>query len=222
MMFKRVASKRDKNTPASDGAKENRILRAAATEFAKRGFSNATMDDIARRAGVAKGTLYLYFTSKHNLFTEMVLYMMSRVREIIAQQVESLTEPSDKLDRAMEIMFTVLQEYKETALLTEPPTFLSKDEVLRMKRAGFGLVDLFESMLLECQRAVSPRRRLNTLVLAMTLVGGIAGYAHSWVQLKESLPSPEEYLTTYKTVIRAALGGLHRPPGRAKEKPNAK
>jgi AcrR family transcriptional regulator len=45
------------------------ILEAAYHVFAERGFDQATMDDIARTAGVAKGTLYLYYPSKQDIYT---------------------------------------------------------------------------------------------------------------------------------------------------------
>jgi AcrR family transcriptional regulator len=44
------------------------IRHAALEEFALKGFASARMSDIARRAGVTKGTLYLYFSSKSDLF----------------------------------------------------------------------------------------------------------------------------------------------------------
>lgn len=46
------------------------ILGAARKVFAKRGFEQATVDDIAAAAGVAKGTLYLYFRSKREIYLE--------------------------------------------------------------------------------------------------------------------------------------------------------
>jgi AcrR family transcriptional regulator len=46
------------------------ILEAARGVFASKGFNNATMDDVAEAAGVAKGTLYLYFPSKREIFLE--------------------------------------------------------------------------------------------------------------------------------------------------------
>jgi AcrR family transcriptional regulator len=45
------------------------ILQAAYRVFAERGFENATMDEIARTAGVAKGTLYLYYPSKYEIYS---------------------------------------------------------------------------------------------------------------------------------------------------------
>lgn len=52
------------------------ILDAAFHEFGERGLARARLDDIARRANVAKGTIYLYFPNKEELFREMVRQSM--------------------------------------------------------------------------------------------------------------------------------------------------
>ena len=59
--------------PAGDGrGKRETILAAALEEFASRGFAETRLDDVAKRAGVAKGTIYLYFSDKENLFQELI------------------------------------------------------------------------------------------------------------------------------------------------------
>jgi AcrR family transcriptional regulator len=55
------------------------ILSAALEEFASQGFAAARLDDIAKRAGVAKGTIYLYFADKEALFQELARSMLSPV-----------------------------------------------------------------------------------------------------------------------------------------------
>src|SRR6266566_4115284 len=50
----------------------SRILDAANRVFAERGYHEATMEDIAKRLGVSKGAIYLYFSSKEDLFEAMV------------------------------------------------------------------------------------------------------------------------------------------------------
>lgn len=52
--------------------KRNAILAAAIEEFAASGFAATRLDDVARRANVAKGTIYLYFADKEALFQELV------------------------------------------------------------------------------------------------------------------------------------------------------
>jgi len=51
-----------------DKDKETKILEVAETVFAEKGFHATKVDEIASRAGVAKGTVYLYFKSKEHLF----------------------------------------------------------------------------------------------------------------------------------------------------------
>jgi AcrR family transcriptional regulator len=71
-------------TPASPRIKrkaEKRaaILAAALDEFSARGFAATRLDDVAERAGVAKGTIYLYFRDKESLFQELVRSMLSPI-----------------------------------------------------------------------------------------------------------------------------------------------
>jgi AcrR family transcriptional regulator len=58
-------------------ARREAILGAALEEFASRGFAAARLDDVASRAGVAKGTIYLYFADKETLFQELVRSMLT-------------------------------------------------------------------------------------------------------------------------------------------------
>jgi len=60
------------------------ILSAALEEFAARGFAATRLDDVARRADVAKGTIYLYFRDKESLFQELVRTMLSPLVGAIA------------------------------------------------------------------------------------------------------------------------------------------
>jgi AcrR family transcriptional regulator len=78
-----VAAARAAAVPAS-GARKARsaerrdaILTAALDEFSARGFEAARLDDVARRAGVAKGTIYLYFRDKESLFQELIRTMLT-------------------------------------------------------------------------------------------------------------------------------------------------
>ncbi|WP_312011473.1 MULTISPECIES: TetR/AcrR family transcriptional regulator [unclassified Bradyrhizobium] len=48
------------------------IIEAAMDEFIARGFAATRLDDVAKRAGVAKGTLYLYFKDKESMFEELI------------------------------------------------------------------------------------------------------------------------------------------------------
>lgn len=66
-------------------ARPQEILDAALAVFAEKGFMAARMEDISRRAGVTKGTIYLYFESKEALFKALV-------RESLAPTIEGVVE----------------------------------------------------------------------------------------------------------------------------------
>jgi len=70
--------RRARRKPAPEVAdKRQSILDAALDEFAARGFADTRLDDVARRAGVAKGTIYLYFSDKESLFQDLVRTRLS-------------------------------------------------------------------------------------------------------------------------------------------------
>ena len=64
---------------AKAAERRSAILKAALDEFSERGFAAARLDDVARRAGVAKGTIYLYFKDKEALFQELVRFQIGPV-----------------------------------------------------------------------------------------------------------------------------------------------
>jgi len=76
-----AAPARRRGSPRGEQAALRRetILSAALEEFSARGFAAARLDDVARRAGVAKGTIYLYFRDKETLFQELVRAELSPV-----------------------------------------------------------------------------------------------------------------------------------------------
>src|SRR5580765_2408580 len=64
-----TSSNRTKRQVVSE-YRTSELLDAARTVFSRKGFHNATIDDIAHEAGVAKGTVYLYFKSKQDIYLE--------------------------------------------------------------------------------------------------------------------------------------------------------
>jgi AcrR family transcriptional regulator len=66
-----AATRRDART-AKAAARRDAILDAALDEFSAKGFASARLDDVAKRAGIAKGTIYLYFADKESLFQELI------------------------------------------------------------------------------------------------------------------------------------------------------
>ena len=83
---------------------KSRILEAANKVFAEKGYHEATMDDIAKRLGVSKGAIYLYFSSKEDLFEAMCKTAPQAFKEILlssfgneANPIQSATQFFDKM-----------------------------------------------------------------------------------------------------------------------------
>lgn len=67
------------------------ILDAARKIFAKKGFADATMDEIAATCGLAKGTLYLYFTSKRDVYLKTLLHGTTELLERVTANMQGVT-----------------------------------------------------------------------------------------------------------------------------------
>lgn len=82
---------RSKKKASTDGpepkpAKEQRrreLLAAASTVFAEKGYAAANVDDVVRRVGVARGTFYLYFRDKRDVFAALVDDFMTRLESAV-------------------------------------------------------------------------------------------------------------------------------------------
>lgn len=77
--------------------KERTILAAARTIFLKNGFERARMADIARRAGVAEGTIYIYYRTKNDLLQAVVLQFWDAITEDAARAVDPKADTFDQL-----------------------------------------------------------------------------------------------------------------------------
>jgi AcrR family transcriptional regulator len=84
-------------------ARPDEILDAALAVFGEFGFDRAKLDDVARLAGVSKGTLYLYFDSKESLFREMVR------AKVVASLAESETYVRNYEGPARELLVELIR-----------------------------------------------------------------------------------------------------------------
>jgi AcrR family transcriptional regulator len=82
------------------------ILDAALTVFAARGYEAARLDDVAAQAGVAKGTLYLYFKDKQALFEELV---RGAVEPIMARVGSAALAPDHTASQVIDMFFQLFQ-----------------------------------------------------------------------------------------------------------------
>ena len=73
------------------------ILEAARKVFARKGFNGATVDEIAEAAGLAKGTVYLYFSSKRDVYLAALKQGLTSLIEETRRAVSAAATPAEKL-----------------------------------------------------------------------------------------------------------------------------
>ena len=88
---------------AKSEEKRDLILDAALRVFGQRGFSQTRLSDVAEDAGIAKGTVYLYFSSKEELFREMAIrqfaHFESHAKQILEDETSSFAQAMNALSR---------------------------------------------------------------------------------------------------------------------------
>src|SRR4029453_14508682 len=77
--------------------RRDQILTAAHGVFASRGFKDATVGDIAEAAGIAKGTLYLYFKSKEDIYWAALNRGLDELHALTKSAIEPRARPREKL-----------------------------------------------------------------------------------------------------------------------------
>lgn len=73
------------------------ILEAARKVFAKKGFHDATVDDVANAAGLAKGTVYLYYRSKQEVYLAALKFGIGRMYDVLVGEVGGVSTTEEKL-----------------------------------------------------------------------------------------------------------------------------
>ncbi len=77
--------------------KHNKITQAAIKVFASKGFFNARISDIAKKAKVADGTIYLYFNNKYDILISLFEDEIGKIILQVKNHIEKLESPQDKL-----------------------------------------------------------------------------------------------------------------------------
>lgn len=90
-------------------ATRHRIMRVAASEFARLGFDQANINVIAEQAGIGKGTIYLYFENKRDLFIEMLRYIAQAQLTVI----RAALAPEGTLRQRLERLFRAFARLAE-------------------------------------------------------------------------------------------------------------
>jgi AcrR family transcriptional regulator len=100
--------------------RRQQLLQAARQVFSSNGYHDATVDDITRAAGVAKGTFYLYFTEKRAILHELVQYFFGMVTEVglsVTQDISSPREFFQRLEDASQRLAVIFRENRDLVRL---------------------------------------------------------------------------------------------------------
>jgi len=94
-----------KPAQATEGERRKALLKAAFREVAEKGFSEVTLDDIAKRAGVSKGVTLYYFDSKEDLFRELFGWLIDSIHGRMREAVAAETDPVAKVRALVALIF---------------------------------------------------------------------------------------------------------------------
>ena len=170
---------RARSEEAKDQRRES-LLQAALDEFFERGFAAARMADIAKRAGVSKGALYLYFDSKEAMFKALVGSFVTPNIE----KIEQIAEQSPSLETALQ------------GLAAFAPAMIRESDVPRLMKVLIGDSHMFPEII------QAYREELMESVLA--LLAGVLESAEASGEIRVSNP----YLTARLIVAPIVLSAI--------------
>ena len=180
-MASTVAARRLRSEPSA-GPKRDLILRAAIDVFAERGYFNAQVADVARAAGVAAGTVYLYFRSKDDL---LISIFERGMRDALAEgraAVEALTDPRERLRRFARLHLARLGRDRNLAIVFQVELRQSTKFMERFSSTLLrDYLGLIREAIADGQKHGAFRQDLKPTVAAKVLFGALDEMATNWI-----------------------------------------
>ncbi len=166
--------------------KRNVILDAALRTFARRGYTDTKVAEIASEASVAEGTLYNYFQSKEELLLALFDEKWGGIIDEIKKKISRLDDPNDKLKAVFSLVVMMFKKNRHLADLfmvdmKQSSIFLTNYTINRIVE----FLNIIEEILEEGKRKGIYRKDLDARVAKMVIFGAAQGILLSWV-LNES------------------------------------
>jgi TetR/AcrR family fatty acid metabolism transcriptional regulator len=179
-----MARKSSRN--GASGKRES-ILRAATRVFARNGYFNSKVADIAREADVADGTVYLYFKSKeeilHSIFDQNMAEAVSAGRVLI----EKISDPREKLRRIAMLHLERLGADPDLAVVFQVELRGSTKFMREFSAAGFAeYLGLLRQTFEAGQRSGVFRKELKAKLVSKILFGALDEMATNWIISKRN------------------------------------
>ena len=175
----RKASTRSQSTAVD---KREAILKAATQVFARNGFFQSQVADIARAAGVAAGTVYLYFRSKDDLLVSLFDRTM---REAIAQgrsALEGIADPRERLLRIARLHLERLGRDRDLAVVFQVELRQSTKFMERFSSTHLrDYIGLIRETIAAGQEAGQFRAGVNPTIAAKVFFGALDEMATNWM-----------------------------------------
>lgn len=189
--------------------KRKEILQAAIQVFACSGFFNSKVSDVAKRAGVADGTIYLYFRNKDDLLISLFDQMMGQFIGRATQVLATTDDPVEKLRRLALLHLQGLGRNRELAIVFQIELRHSSKFMARFSRTRLAeYFELIRSVIREGQRNGRFRKAINEKIVTKCFFGALDEMATNWIL------SERRYDLTAMTepVVDVFVRGLEVPP----------
>ncbi len=188
------------------GNKEQDILQAAVQLFSENGYHKTRMFTIAERAGVATGSVYLYFTSKEEILNRIFHDLWKR----LAAEIEILTlrldlEPAQKLERLIDHVFDLFLNKPALALVfvnEQNHLLLNQDNAFLPYYERF--LEHAEAILIEGTERGVFRKDIDLKITRLFVFGGIRFLIHQWAQDPEQI-SLQGICQQVKHIVQAGI-----------------
>ena len=169
--------------------KREAILRAAIKVFAGKGYFNSKVADIAKEAGIADGTVYLYFKSKDEILHS---FFDRAMEDFIAEGKKQLAEiegAQAKLRRIAQLHLERLGADRDLAIVFQVELRGSTKFMQEFSAAGFGeYLDIIRETIADGQREGVFRTDLKPVVCAKILYGALDEMVTNWILSQKSYP----------------------------------
>lgn len=165
--------------------KREAILRAAIRVFAHNGYFNSKVADIAREAGVADGTVYLYFKNKEDILHCIFDRSMEEAIADGQKRLAKIVDPRERLRTIAHMHLDRLGADRDLAIVFQVELRGSTKFMEEFSAAGFAeYLKLIRSTFEEGQSAGVFRAELNAKVVAKILFGALDEMATNWILSK--------------------------------------
>jgi TetR/AcrR family fatty acid metabolism transcriptional regulator len=193
---------------AAKADKHDAILRAATRVFARHGFFTAQVADVAREAGVAAGTVYLYFRSKDDLLASIFERTMRTAIDEGRAALSGLTDPLSRLTAIARLHLDRLGRDRDLAVVFQVELRQSTKHMERFSstllREYLGII---RGVIADGQSVGVFRKDLKATTVAKILFGALDEMATNWML------SRRRYALTADAdaVVDLLVGGLRAP-----------